>query len=48
MLKGKLDSSTNRVYNSEALKSSHGYNGQGTATYPNGDKYAGTFADGVS
>ena len=32
----------------ETLKSSHGYTGLGEATYPNGDKYKGSFKDGVS
>ena len=31
----------------ETLKSSRDYNGFGTATYPNGDVYAGDFKDGL-
>ena len=29
------------------LKDSHGYNGSGTAKYPNGDSYEGMFVEGL-
>merc|ERR1711957_957383 len=31
----------------EAMKNSRGYNGQGTANYPNADSYTGGFVEGV-
>ena len=34
--------------NRETLKSSRGYTGNGTASYPNGDKYTGDFVNGVT
>ena len=31
-----------------ALNDSHGFSGKGTAPYPNGDTFKGSFVDGVS
>ena len=35
-------------YFREVLRDSTGFNGSGTATYPNGDSYNGEFQAGVS
>lgn len=48
MNKGIFNSYFINNYFSESLKKSYGYNGRGTATYPNGDIYEGPFVEGVS